>query len=194
MGTVATACVRKSMTDVLLVRDTQPQSGSAPFKTIVAAVDFSPTSLRAVARAAMFAAKDGAKLHLLHVFQAPWLQLHYSESKPLAADHQQKDYRDGLERRLAEFCRPALEAHAGLDASMVVYDYNGHRSGIVEYAGKAGAGLIVLGTRGQTNLRDPSWAARRKRRWRKASARSSPSSPRVFTTRWRRMRHPHRHR
>lgn len=154
MGTVATACVRKSMTDVLLVRDTRPQGGSAPFKTIVAAVDFSPTSLRAVARAAMFAAKDGAKLHLLHVFQAPWLQLHYSESTPLASDHQQKDYRDGLERRLAEFCRPALEAHAGLDVSMVVYDYNGHRSGIVEYAGKAGADLIVLGTRGRTNLRD----------------------------------------
>jgi len=154
MGTVATACVRKSMTDVLLVRDTQPESGNAPFKTIVAAVDFSPNSLRAVERAAMFAAKDGAELHLLHVFAAPWHQLHYRTPTPLTLTHEQKQYRDDLGRRLAEFCRPVLEAHAGLRTKTVVHDYNGYRSGIVEYAGKAGADLIVLGTRGRTNLRD----------------------------------------
>lgn len=154
LGTVATACVRKSMTDVLLVRDTRPEMGTAPFKTIVAAVDFSPTSLRAVERAALFAATDGAELHLLHVFQAPWHQLHYRAPTPLTPAHQQKQYRDGLERRLAEFCRPALEPHGTLRARMVVYDYNGHRSGIVEYAAKVQADLIVLGTRGRTNLRD----------------------------------------
>jgi len=154
MGTVATACLRKSMTDVLLVRDTRPQGGRSPFKTIVAAVDFSPTSLRAVARAAMFAAKDGAELHVLHVFEAPWHQLLYGESKPLTSDHQQKDYRDGIERRLTEFCGPVLEAHAGLRVKMAVYDCSGHRSGIVEYADKAGADLIVLGRRGRTKLRD----------------------------------------
>jgi len=154
MGTVATACVRKSMTDVLLVRDTRPESGNAPFKTIVAAVDFSPNSLRAVERAAMFAAKDGAELHLLHVFAAPWHQLHYRAPTPLNLTHEQKQYRDELERRLAEYCGPVLEAHAGLRMNTVVYDYNGHRSGIVEYAGKAGADLIVLGTRGRTTLRD----------------------------------------
>jgi len=154
MGTVATACVRKSMTDVLLVRDTRPEIGNAPFKTIVAAVDFSPTSLRAVERAAMFAAKDGAELHLLHVFAAPWHQLHYRAPTPLTPPHQQKQYRDGLERRLAEFCRPVLEAHAGLRTRTIVQDDSGHRSGIVEYAGKVQADLIVLGTRGRTNLRD----------------------------------------
>ena len=154
MGTVATGCVRKSMTDVLLVRDTRPEMGTAPFRTIVAAVDFSPTSLRAVERAAMFAAKDGAELHLLHVFAAPWHQLHYRAPTPLTLTHEQKQYRDGLERRLAEFCRPAIEGHAGLRTSTVVHDDNAHRSGIVEYAEKAGADLIVLGTRGRTNLRD----------------------------------------
>jgi len=154
MGTVATACVRKSMTDVLLVRDTRPESGNAPFKTIVVAVDFSANSLRAVERAAMFAAKDGAELHLLHVFAAPWHQLRHRATTSATLTHEQKQYRDGLDRRLDEFCRPALEAHVGLRTSRVVYDYNGHRSGIVEYAAKAGADLIVLGTRGRTNLRD----------------------------------------
>ncbi len=161
MGTIATACVRKSMTDVLLVRDTMAQSGTAPFKTIVAAVDFSPTSLRAVERAAMFAAQDGAELHLLHVFAAPWNQWHYRAPTPLTQPQQQKQYRDGLERRLAEFCRPAIEAanerggaSSPLRTRFVLYDYAGHRSGIVEYAGKVHADLIVLGTRGGTNLRD----------------------------------------
>jgi len=154
MGTVSTACVRKSMTDVLLVRDTANAKGTAPFKAIVAAVDFSPTSLRAVERAALFAARDGAELHLLHVFSPPWGELHYRAPTPLAPEHQQKQYRDGLERRLAEFCRPALEPHGALRSTLAIYDYSGHRSGIVEYAGKVGADLIVLGTRGRTNLRD----------------------------------------
>ena len=154
LGTVATACLRKSMTDVLLVRDTIGQQGNVPFKTIVAAVDFSPTSLRAIERAAMFAAQDGAELHLLHVFEAPWHQLHYSVPTPLTPAHQQKQYRDGLEGRLAEFCRPVMEAHAALRTRFVVYDHGGHRSGIVEYAGKVQADLIALGTRGRTNLRD----------------------------------------
>lgn len=41
VGTVATACVRKSMTDVLLVREGR----SGAFRTIVVGVDFSDTSL-----------------------------------------------------------------------------------------------------------------------------------------------------
>ncbi len=149
-GTVATACLRKSMTDVLLIRDTQ----KGQFKTIVAAVDFSETSLRALERAAHVAAQDSAELHVLHVFAAPWHRLHYKAPEPMAPPHLQKQYRDGLERRLAEFARPALESHAGLKVRTVCYDYNGHRSGIVEYAKSVAADLIVLGTRGRTNLRD----------------------------------------
>lgn len=149
-GTVATACVRKSVADVLLVRDTHP----GPFRTVVAAVDFSETSAKALARAALFAAQDGAELHVLHVFAAPWHQLHYRAPTPLIPPHLQKQYRDALERRLAEFARPALEGHAALRTRVAVYDFAGHRSGIVEYAGSVAADLIVLGTRGRTNLRD----------------------------------------
>ncbi|MCE7975303.1 MAG: universal stress protein [Leptolyngbya sp. PLA1] len=149
-GTVATACVRKSMTDVLLVRDTQ---GGA-FKRIVAAVDFSETSAKALARAAMFAIQDSADLHVLHVFAAPWHRLHYRAPEPMAPAHLQKQYRDALERRLADFIRPIAEAHKGLRVHPVCYDYGGHRSGIVEYAKSISADLIALGTRGRTNLRD----------------------------------------
>jgi universal stress protein E len=149
-GTVATACVRKSMTDVLLVRDTQ----AGPFKVVVAAVDFSETSARALARAALVAAQDGADLHVLHVFAAPWHRLHYRAPEPMAPPHLQKQYRDALERRLGDFVGPIAEAHKGLRVRPVCYDYPGHRSGIVEYAKSVSADLIALGTRGRTNLRD----------------------------------------
>lgn len=149
-GTVATACVRKSMTDVLLVRDTQ----AGQFKCVVAAVDFSGTSAQALARAAMFAAQDGAELHVLHVFAAPWHRLHDRAPEPMASLHLQKQYRDALERRLADFVGPVAEAHKGLRIRPVCYDYGGHRSGIVEYAKSVSADLIALGTRGRTNLRD----------------------------------------
>lgn len=149
-GTVATACVRKSMTDVLLVRDTQ----AGPFRRVVAAVDFSETSARALDRAAMFAAHDGAELHVLHVFAAPWHRVHYRAPEPMSPAHLQKQYRDALERRLAEFVAPVAKAHPGIRILAVCADTGGHRSGIVEYARSVSADLIALGTRGRTNLRD----------------------------------------
>jgi len=157
LGTVATACVRKSMADVLLVRDTIGQQGAAPFKTIVAAVDFSPTSLLAVRSAALFAAKDSAQLHLLHVFQAPQDRLHFRAPTPPTQPDIQERYKRGLELRLTDFCRPALEPHATLAGGrtrFVVHDDSGHRSGITAYAKQVQADLIVLGTRGRTNIRD----------------------------------------
>lgn len=156
-GTVATACVRNSMTDVLLVRDTQ----AGPFKTVVAAVDFSETSARAMARAAAIAARDGAELHVLHVLAAPWHGLaapwhgfSRAGSEPLAPAQLQKRHREAMERRLAELVKPITEAHPNLRLRTACHDSDQHRSGIVEYARSVSADLIVLGTRGRTNLRD----------------------------------------
>ncbi|MFN0010006.1 MAG: universal stress protein [Phycisphaerales bacterium] len=149
-GTVATACVRKSMTDVLLVRDTR----AGAFKTIVACVDFSPTSLRVLERAAFFASKDDAELHVLHVCGTAWQQLHHAAPTPLVEPHQMKRYRDSVEHRLAEFARPVLARYPGLRSRSALHDQSGHRSGIVAYAKSVSADLIVLGTRGRTSLRD----------------------------------------
>jgi len=178
-GTLATVCVRKSMTDVLLVRDTQ----AGPFKTVVAAVEFSETSARALARAAFIAAQDGAELHVLHVFAAPWHRLHYRAAAPLAPPHLQKQYRDALERRLADFVHPITEANKNLRLRTVCYDYAGHRSGIVEYATSVSADLIVLGTRGRTNLRDILLGSTAEKASASRPARCWPSSPRVPTIR-----------
>ncbi|MCC6952254.1 MAG: universal stress protein [Phycisphaerales bacterium] len=154
IGSVARACVRKSMTDVLVVRDSRSGSPGSPFRCIVAAVDFSATSLCALQRAAQYAARDGSMLHVLHVFSAPWHGVHYRSPTPLAQPHQQQQYRDSLQRRLRDFAAHVLSAHPGLRSSLTVFDHAGHRSGIVEFACSVSADLIVLGTRGRTNLRD----------------------------------------
>lgn len=154
MGTIATSCVRHAMIPVLLVRDTQP----GPFKIIVACVDFSPTSLAALEQAARVAAQDGAALHVLHVFDAPWHQLHYRAPTPEADPHFQLQYRAGLERRLAacaeQMSQSVREQLGSLQATLAVVDSPAHRSGIVDYAAAVGADLLVLGTRGRSSIRD----------------------------------------
>jgi nucleotide-binding universal stress UspA family protein len=136
---------------VLLARDDH----HGPFTRIVAGVDFSPTSLRALQRAAAFAERDGAEIHVLHNFDAPWRQLPYRPAvPPLVEPALEKEYRDSVARRLDEFARPVLEAHPGVRFVIQCADHDGHRSGIVEYAESVSADLIALGTRGGTNLRD----------------------------------------
>jgi universal stress protein E len=150
VGTVASGCVRKSHCDVLLIRDNQV----GPFKTVTAAVDFSPASSRALTLAARFAAIDGAELRVFHIFDAPWHQFHYRAPTPQVEPSFQRQYTEGLQRRLKAFASDAVALYPALRASFEVFDYSGHRSGIVEYSQRVNADLIVLGTRGRSNIRD----------------------------------------
>lgn len=147
-GTVATACVRRALCDVLLVRDTQ----LGGFRRVVVGTDFSPTSAHAIDRAATLARVEGAALSVLHVFDAPWKKLHYRAPTPMVDPKEQAAYRAALEARVAQFAARASDA--GASATPVCHDDDGHRSGIAAYASSVGADLIVLGTRGGTNLRD----------------------------------------
>lgn len=67
VGALASKCVRKAPTEVLLVRETQER----PFERIIACVDFSENSMRAVHSAAAIAKQDGANLRLIHVYHPP---------------------------------------------------------------------------------------------------------------------------
>jgi universal stress protein E len=151
LGTMATACVRNAPSDVLLVRDTH----AGGFKTIVVGVDFSETSALALRRAAELALLDKAELHVLHVFDPPWHRLHYRAPTVEVAPHFIKQYSDGLSRRLAEFTGSTLSTFPAAPALRCeLFDDGSHRSGIVARAQLLGADLIVLGTRGQSNVRD----------------------------------------
>lgn len=149
-GTVATACVRHAHCDVLLVRDTQ----RTPFQRIVVGIDFSENSLRALERAVRFARQDGAALHVVHGFEAPWHRLHYRAPTPLTSAEEQAQYRQELAQRTREFSGSARKDAASVRAEIELVDSPLHRSGLVAHAEKVGADLVVLGTRGRSNLRD----------------------------------------
>lgn len=147
-GTIASSAVRSYPADVLLVRDTQ----STPFQRIVAAVDFSETSARALRHAARIASAGVTQLHVLHVMQAPWRQL--PRVTQLGPVELSASYAKAAALQLEEFARANLEPFGIIPARCDIFDEARHRSGIVAYAQQVGADLIALGTRGRSNLRE----------------------------------------
>lgn len=149
VGTIASACVRHAMTDVMLVRDTQV----GPFKCMVAAVDFSDTSRRALMQAARLASTEQAELHVLHVYHSPWDRLSYLT--PTSGNPERIDeHRLEVERKLVELAGEVSAANQHLKVTVRCFEKMGHRSGINDYAKSVGADLITIGTRGRSNFRD----------------------------------------
>ena len=138
LGTLASGCIRGVATDVLVVRD----AFTGPFRTVVAGIDFSATSRRALEAAAAVAEADGARLYAVHVVSAP-------------------DGSAATQARLAAEHGPALEAFvaesrlpASLEPRQEIFPYAGRRSGLLAFGAVVNADLVAIGTRGRTNLRD----------------------------------------
>jgi nucleotide-binding universal stress UspA family protein len=136
LGTLASGCIRSVPADVLVVRD----DFQGPFRTVVVGVDFSETSRRALEAAAMLAAHESATLRA--VFVVP--DAHGAAALPSP----------DVEQELEMFTRAATDAWPGLEVRCDVYPYTGHRSGLLEFATLVHGDIVVLGTRGRTNLRD----------------------------------------
>ncbi len=151
MGTVATSCVRKSPCGVLLVRESK---AATPFKTVVCCVDFSDASMRALESAARLAVQDAAALHVVHVFYAPWHVLHYRSPTPETDPAFRAQYSNVLQRRLQHFGDAIGRSLADLNPIYTLIDASDHRNAIPEHLVTVGADLVVLGTRGHSNLRD----------------------------------------
>ena len=149
-GTTAIACARRSRAMVLLVHDSDGQA----FRSVLACVDFSETSRKALELAAAFAQLDRARLHVLHVFDAPWNQLHYRTETTEASLDFQKQYTDGLMNQLQRLTESINGATRELTIGFHLVDYGSHGAGIVKFARENNIDLVVLGTRGRTNLRD----------------------------------------
>ncbi len=149
-GTIATHAVRRSRVKTMLVR----QDHTGPFRRIVVAVDFSPTSREALFAAMRLAAQDDAEVHAVHVFNPPWLRLHYRSATPQATPDYRKQFMDALSRRLESFCVPDDPETRWVKPAFHVFENRNHGHGIVEFAIANGADLVVLGTRGRANLRD----------------------------------------
>jgi nucleotide-binding universal stress UspA family protein len=147
VGPVATGCVRRSPSDVLLVQEPHDRA----YTTVIACVDFSPTSRRAVEQAAAVAARDSATLYVIHAYSAPWRKS--ALRKPATADLDVR-YRDMMLARLEEFCKPMGAEMTYLKPRYQLVEHDSHAHGIGHFARQIGADLVVLGKRGKSNLRD----------------------------------------
>lgn len=150
VGTVATACVRRAASPVLLVRDNQ----HGPFRTIVAAVDFSETSFQSLENAARVALQDRAALHVVHAFQGPWHVIHYRAPTAEADPGFRKQFTDAMQHRLEAFVARLGQAARDLQPTIKLVEHTSSGAAIVEYAQKADADLVALGTHGRSGLRE----------------------------------------
>lgn len=143
-GTLATKCLRKTATKVMLVHASQVR----PYRRVLACVDFSETSRVAVAQALRVADQDQAEVHLLHVYRAEWQIWNMHQPLPALSDFE-KHYRAVLEANLRQF----VAVPPGINACYAVTPAETHGAGIAEYARRIGADLVVLGSKGRTNLK-----------------------------------------
>jgi nucleotide-binding universal stress UspA family protein len=150
VGSTAAGCIRKAHARVLLVEDAH----ATPFTAIVACVDFSETSRFALKQAVRVAMQDKARLLVLHVFDAPWHHLHYRSPSDESSPDFQKQFTDSLDQQLRMFCEPLADDMKGLAVSYHVIDHPHHGAAITKFTLENEVDLVVLGTRGRTNLRD----------------------------------------
>ncbi|HSI62472.1 MAG TPA: universal stress protein, partial [Candidatus Saccharimonadia bacterium] len=150
VGAVAAKCMRKAPCDVLLVREGM----DGPFLHITACVDLSETSAKAVTAARHLAEVDGARLDCLLINQSVLaLSMEYNGFVPplQTADPQALAH---WEHELDGFLRPLMRtAPTTLTWNAFVKDRTNVREAIIEHMGQTKTDLVVLGTRGTTNLR-----------------------------------------
>ena len=118
-------------------------------KTILVPIDFSIGSRSALEQAARLAGLNGASLHVLHVWQEPWLSTPYACLATVAAEfikERKQHFRATLKQLVSETA-PDIESN-----EVLVKEPN-YANGIATHAEKSEADLIVIGAKGQTNLR-----------------------------------------
>lgn len=155
VGLVAGRCIQKSPVDVLLVRGEQ----TAPFRKVVACVDFSSTSKKAARRAVEIAQHEGAELEFLHVYQAMAAYLtanlgYLSTLVPSAPVHLKDLEPEKIRQNVDDFVRPIVEEAGGHPFEVRVEKGFDARSTIANHLVEMDVDLVVLGTRGDSDLRN----------------------------------------
>lgn len=144
-GNLALKCLRKSPTKVLLVHEAH----AGPFRNVVAGVDFSETAREAVEQALRVGQQDQSHVHFVHVFSGPWRRLRFRAETLQAKPDFENQYRAIQEDRLRSFVGDTR----GVKVSFAVVDANSVSYGLAEFARSVDSDLMVLGSKGQSNLR-----------------------------------------
>ncbi|MBE7498444.1 MAG: universal stress protein [Verrucomicrobiaceae bacterium] len=151
IGAIAAKCVRKAPVDVLVVRE----DAQGPHKKIVACVDFSENSAKAVQCALHLAALDGGSVDCLHVFQsAIAMSLDYGGFMPAMPATIDPEAVKNWQTQLEQFLEPITREKGAVAVTPLVVERMNIRETILEHVEKVGASLVVLGTRGKTGLRE----------------------------------------
>lgn len=152
-GSVSAKLARKAQIPVLLVRADHPQA----FQKIVACVDFSDTAREVVRHAQRMAAQDGAHVDFLHVWREPWVVaprggMFTEDAAPalVFTETERRELIGSLSHTLHEFVQADAQ---GVAHSEVLRESMSYAPGIQEHASESGADLIVIGSKGRTNLR-----------------------------------------
>jgi nucleotide-binding universal stress UspA family protein len=147
-GSFATSSVRRSTRPVLLVHDSAPER----FRAVLACVDFSGSAVAVVHHAAEIAARDGARLDIMHAFDPPWKRLHYRAATPEAAPVFQQQFTAACESRLEALAAPIRSGAQKLAVRTALVEGSSHGRAIVEFAREAGSDLVVLGAHGRSRM------------------------------------------
>lgn len=150
LGALASRCIRKAPVEVLLVRNYQDH----PFEDIVACLDFSENSIRAVHRAAVLALQDKSRLKIIHVYRPSILtDAEMGWLGPAFPLDSEVNIQETLETRVAKFASE-IATQYGLEkvSSDVISSQTVHH-GIWQSLKDIEADLVVLGTRGRTGFK-----------------------------------------
>lgn len=150
IGVMATKCLRKAPADVLLVRDYE----SGPFRHVLACVDFSTTSAAAVQAALKVAAEDHGELDCLFVYRSALaLSLDYGRYLPASVLTPDSEGIAHWQSQLDGFLQPLMQGSNGLTWRGSVEERPNVREAIYDRVKRGGADLVVLGTRGKSDIR-----------------------------------------
>lgn len=151
IGAVAAKAIRSAPVDVLIVRG----EAQGPYKKVLACVDFSENSAKAVQFALHVAQQDKCSVDCLHVFQSALVMaVDFGGFAPAALP--QGIDTDGLQRwktELDKFLEPLTRKAQDVKVQPVVAEMVNVREAILDHVIQNHCDLVVLGTRGKTNLR-----------------------------------------
>lgn len=151
IGAIAAKCIRKAPVDVLVIRE----DAQGPFKHLVACVDFSENSAKAVRCALHVAEQDKAEVDCLHVYQSALaLALDYGGYAPPLPSVTDEEALKMWQKELDKFVEPLARAAAGVRVHALVKERVNIREAILDHVAEKKADLVVLGTRGKTGLRE----------------------------------------
>jgi nucleotide-binding universal stress UspA family protein len=151
LGAVVSKCIRSAPVDVLVVREEAP----GPYIRVLACVDFSENSAKAVQYALHVASQDKGELDCLHVFQSAMaMAADYGGFLPvLPAEAVDSAGNARWTTQLREFLVPLTRSAGGTMVKPTVVERVNVREAILEHVLEQRCDLVVLGTRGKTNLR-----------------------------------------